>query len=146
MSEKLTAPKHNSSRVASKAGSYYLGRFNSALDEQVADSLTAEQKKHIDEAVLSLAVSRTHKVDIRNTISIFNKRYYYVLLFGKDYRHQYKNSIISIIFFILLTIISLGSLTVGLFIITYLIKSAAGVDIFDNYSLGLWDWFKEKII
>ncbi|MCG6508060.1 hypothetical protein K6U15_15045, partial [Vibrio parahaemolyticus] len=28
------------------------------------------------------------------------------------------------------------------FLALYLLKSAMGIDIFPNYSLGIWDWFK----
>lgn len=28
------------------------------------------------------------------------------------------------------------------FLVLYLVKSAMGINLFDDFSLGIWDWFK----
>ncbi|HBB24465.1 MAG TPA: 3-phosphoshikimate 1-carboxyvinyltransferase, partial [Pseudomonas sp.] len=44
----------------------------------------------------------------------------------------------------LATLFLLFSALVGL-VILYLLKSALGINLFPDFSLGLWDWFKESL-
>jgi hypothetical protein len=31
-------------------------------------------------------------------------------------------------------------------LVLYLIKSALGIDIFKDYSFGIWDWFRHTVL
>ncbi|MGJ7096730.1 hypothetical protein [Vibrio hannami] len=131
---------------ASKRGAHLLNRFHTALSDQAMEDLTEKQKQEINNAILSLSIPEHHSINIKSSISIFKKRYYYSFLFGKDNREDNESSLLGLIVFLLTLFLLISSATIGLFIIVYLIKSAAGIDIFDHYSLGLWDWFKTKIL
>ncbi|MGR6833057.1 hypothetical protein [Aliivibrio wodanis] len=120
-----------------------LTHFYSALDENVTDSLSETQKRSVEHALIATGLGTNNRVDIRKSISIFNKRYFFVLLLGRDYRQQLRKES-PFALFMLTLLIAIGILSVfGLAIFAlYLIKSAMGIDIFHNFSFGLWDWFK----
>ena len=124
-----------------------LDHFYSALDENIIDSLSAEQKKSIEHAIIATGLGTNNKVDIRKSISIFNKRYFFVLLLGRDYRQQLRKES-PFTLFMLTLLIAMGVLGIlGLAIFSlYLIKSAMGIDIFHNFSFGVWDWFKSLML
>lgn len=121
-----------------------LAHFYSALDENITDSLSETQKRSIEHALIATGLGTNNRVDIRKSISIFNKRYFFVLLLGRDYRQQLRRES-PFALFMLTILIAMGILSVfGLAIFAlYLIKSAMGIDIFHNFSFGVWDWFKE---
>lgn len=120
-----------------------LTHFYSALDDNVINSLSETQKKSIEHALIATGLGTNNRVDIRKSISIFNKRYFFVLLLGRDYRQQLRKES-PFALFMLTLLIAMGMLSVlGLAIFAlYLIKSAMGIDIFHNFSFGVWDWFK----
>lgn len=112
------------------------------LPEDLRDSFSAEQL-----AALKVAFGArqwgSHPVDLRGTLRVWRWRYYFVFLAGRNRRDltraQQELS---------LTAKALGmslflmiSLVIGLLFL-YLIKSALGINLFSNFSLGLWDWFK----
>lgn len=120
-----------------------LTHFYSALDDNVINSLSETQKKSIEHALIATGLGTNNRVDIRKSISVFNKRYFFVLLLGRDYRQQLRKES-PFALFMLTLLIAMGMLSVlGLAIFAlYLIKSAMGIDIFHNFSFGVWDWFK----
>lgn len=65
-----------------------LEHFYSSLDENVIDELTEEQKESIERAIIATGLGSNNRVDIRKSISVFNKRYFFVFLLGRDYRQQ----------------------------------------------------------
>ncbi|PCJ19408.1 MAG: 3-phosphoshikimate 1-carboxyvinyltransferase [Gammaproteobacteria bacterium] len=115
------------------------------IDPTVAKSFSEQQLSAL-EGVLSCNSNRLHAIDFRNTIHIWNRSYYYVVLAGADHRsmtRQQKHALRNIEILFLLTLSSTITLT-GL-VLAYLIKSSLGIDLMPNQSLGLWDWFKFKI-
>nr|WP_275138613.1 hypothetical protein [Vibrio furnissii] len=114
------------------------------MDEQVAAELTDTQKQAIEHAIKSVGLVHRHGVDVRKSLPWFGKRYYLVLLMGRDRRHQLRPSESKWANFVVTSLMIVGLLALlGLsFLALYLIKSAMGIDIFPNYSLGIWDWFK----
>ncbi|MUL03779.1 hypothetical protein GNP89_16575 [Aliivibrio fischeri] len=121
-----------------------LEHFYSSLDENVIEELSEEQKESIERAIIATGLGSNNRVDIRKSISVFNKRYFFVFLLGRDYRQQLRKE--SPFALLMLTfLISIGIFCIlGLAIFAlYLIKSALGIDIFHNFSFGVWDWFKE---
>ncbi|KMT64461.1 hypothetical protein [Catenovulum maritimum] len=110
------------------------------MPNEVAESFTDEQLLHLKIALGARKWSR-HKLDLRGTFGLpfSSTHYYYVLLCGKNIRElsraeaQMSRAIKALI---LLATISL-SLMLGLCFL-YVIKSALGINIFEDYSLGLW--------
>ncbi|WP_327067594.1 3-phosphoshikimate 1-carboxyvinyltransferase [Pseudoalteromonas agarivorans] len=81
----------------------------------------------------------SHLIDHRGVIKFFKYRYYFVILAGRNRRQLSPNEIkasriaqailISISFFIIL-------------LIFYLIKSVLGINLFQGFSFGLWDYIQ----
>ncbi len=118
-------------------------QFYHTLDEDVASSLTNEQKREIESAVKSMGLVARHSIDIRETFPWFGKRFYFVLLCGRDRRKGLRER--SALWNLILTsVVMFGVLAVCLLAVLalYLIKSALGIDIFQGFSFGVWDWFK----
>ncbi len=120
-----------------------INQFYHTLDDDIANSLTHEQKRGIETAVKSMGLVARHSIDIRKTFPWLGKRFYFVLLCGRDARKNVRDRsalgnlvITSLILFGLIAVCLLALLAL------YLIKSALGIDIFKGFSLGIWDWFK----
>jgi len=114
------------------------------MPESVADSFNDEQLTHLFTILGSRSWGR-HSIDLRGTFKIpfYKWRFYYVFLTGKNHRDLSRKekqiSLMGQALFIstfLLLCTGLGLL------ILYLIKSALGIDIFPNFSFGIWTWFK----
>ncbi len=121
-----------------------IANFYSALDENISNELSFEQKKSIERAVIATGLGSNNNVDIRKSVSFFNKRYFFVFLLGRDYRNKMRSeSPLALFFMTLLTCFGVVALFGLAVVILYLIKSALGIDIFHNFSFGIWDWFKE---
>jgi len=86
---------------------------------------------------------RTHPVDLRWTLSVWKRRYYFVFLSGVNKRPvSRRQQELAVTGKALLLTGLLGvSIVLGLLIL-YLAKSAAGINLFPEFSLGIWDWFK----
>ncbi|MBN3216405.1 hypothetical protein [Pectobacterium polaris] len=117
-------------------------RFYEALDGKTDTELTSEQRLAVEQAVLSITASSMHWVDVRKSFPLFNKRYYFVFLFGLDHRKRPRKE--STLFRILLTALLLFtgfSCMLAALLMLYMIKSALGIDIFPHFHLGIWDWW-----
>ncbi len=114
----------------------------SKMPNEVAQSFTDEQLTQIN---LALAGRRwgQHKLDIRGTLSFLSSRYYFVVLGGKDKREASRTlrNINSFGVSLLLFGITVCCSIFGLLVL-YILKSWMGINLFENYSLGLWDWIK----
>ena len=123
-----------------------LAHFYSSLDETTANELTNEQKKSIERALISTGLGSNNRIDLRKSVSVFNKRYFFVFLLGRDFRQQLRNeSPFALFMMTLLSALGVMALFSLVILTLYLIKSALGIDIFHNFSFGIWDWFKELI-
>ena len=116
----------------------------SRLPQETASLLTDTQLSHLKVAIGS-GQYRKHKVDLRGTLPVpfFTYRIYFVILMGCNIRSlSRQEKSIAVTSMLLLTVIFLVfSTTLGLVII-YVLKSALGINLFEGYSLGLWDWLK----
>ena len=119
-------------------------RLLERMPDSVAKSFNDEQLMHIRNAVGSRNWGN-HSIDVRGTMTIpmVGWRYYYVFLFGKN-RRRLNNAEKHIALFagtLFLTAVTTISILVVLLVL-YLLKSAAGIDLFPGFSLGIWSWFK----
>lgn len=118
-------------------------QFYTLLDKDTQDNLTQEQKEAIEQALNTVSLVNRQPVDIRKSFPFFGKRYFFVFLAGKDRRRlprdKFSLSEYLVLVMVVLLILSMASLSV---LALYLLKSAVGIDIFQDYSFGIWDWFK----
>ncbi|MCP5076967.1 MAG: 3-phosphoshikimate 1-carboxyvinyltransferase [Psychromonas sp.] len=112
------------------------------MPEAVQDSFTNEQLEGIKSA-LEASAWKKHTVDIRSSISFFSYHYYYVFIAGRDQREMSRDEIRfkRLMYLTFFSLFITFSTLLGLLVL-YLIKSAMGIDIFPNFSLGIWTWFK----
>ena len=117
-------------------------RLLEKMPKRVADSFNEEQLSHLKSAIGAREWG-THKIDVRGTVKLLKWRFYYVILIGQNRRvlsdddlklARFLNSILAISF-IAISILS------GL-LIAYLVKSSLGIDLFEGWSLGIWNWVK----
>ncbi|MCQ4320608.1 3-phosphoshikimate 1-carboxyvinyltransferase [Pseudomonas stutzeri] len=112
------------------------------LPAELRETFTPQQLDALRNAFANRSWAR-HKLDLRGTFSLWSNQYYFVLVGGRNKRSPSRaqrslslaakaGAITAFLFF---------SLLVGL-VALYLVKSALGINLLPNYSLGLWDWFK----
>lgn len=109
------------------------------MPESVQNSFSEEQLLHLKIAIGARQWGR-HAMDFRGVVKLFKYRYYYVLLAGRN-RRELSESEEKVAWFLQILFISLITLVtiVILMLIVYVIKSALGINILENYSFGLWD-------
>jgi len=85
-----------------------------------------------------------HPVDLRWTLKIWHKRYYFVFVAGVNRRplSRRQQELARVGTALLMTGVFGFAMLLGLLFL-YLLKSAAGIDIDPDSSLGIWDWFRE---
>lgn len=112
------------------------------LPEELRESFTEEQLRGLRSAFATRSWAR-HKLDLRGTFNIWRNQYYFVLVGGRNKRNlsrsQRRLSLAAKAGAI--TVFLLFSALLGL-VTLYVLKSALGINLLPNHSLGLWDWFK----
>ena len=114
------------------------------MPDPIAESFTNDQLLHLKIALGARQWGK-HKVDFRGTVALpfVPIKIYYVLLMGKNHRDLSRTekavSAFTVTLFVSLFIFI--CVLVGLLVI-YLLKSALGINLFENFSLGIWSWFK----
>ena len=85
-----------------------------------------------------------HPVDLRWTIKLWRKRYYFVFVAGVNRRplSRRQQELARVGKAFLMTGVFGFAMLLGLLFL-YLLKSAAGIDLDPDSSLEIWDWFKE---
>ena len=116
------------------------------MPEEVQDSFTEKQLVNIKIAI-GARTWGTHAIDLRSTLKVFRYRYYYVFVAGRNRREL---TIRERRIGLLIQAVALGgfltfSAMLGILIL-YLLKSAAGIDIFPGFSFGVWGWFKASFL
>jgi len=109
---------------------------------EVQDSFTEEQLANLKIAVSARSWGK-HAIDFRSTVKFFSYRYYYVFVAGRNLRELSRTEKrISLFFQTFVLTVFLSFCAVLGILVLYLVKSALGIDIFPNFSFGVWDWFK----
>lgn len=116
----------------------------SRMPSEVATSFTDRQLMHLKLAMGSRDWGK-HKVDFRGTFPLpfVRSRIYYVFLMGRNFRELSRKEQVASAFTIamFITLFITFSVLMGILVL-YLIKSALGINIFKDFSFGIWDWFK----
>ena len=110
----------------------------------------SERSSFSDEQLISIKTAfgaRTwgiHPVDLRWTLKIWRRRYYFVFVAGVNRRplNRRQQELARVGKALLMTGVLGFAMLLGLLFL-YLLKSAAGIDIDPDSSLGIWDWFRE---
>lgn len=112
------------------------------LPDDLKDSFTPEQLAALKVAFGARHWGR-HKVDLRGTLRLGRWRYYFVFLAGRNRRDlsRLEKDLSRGAKALVLSLLLLCLLLLGLGVL-YLIKSALNIDLFPDFSLGLWDWFR----
>lgn len=116
------------------------------MSPEVQASFTERQLADIKLAV-SARTWGNHLIDLRSTIRFFRYRYYFVFLIGRN-RRQYSARELRVGLLLKSAVLSTFLFFCALLglLMLYLIKSAAGIDLFPGFSLGIWSWFKEVFL
>jgi len=124
--------------------------FNQGLEERVGselfDSFSPEQLAAL-KAAFGSRQWNNHPVDFRGTFKVWRWRYYYVFLMGRNRRSlsPRERRLSALLQATFLAIFLLLCSALGILVL-YLIKSAMGIDIFPNFSFGVWGWFKGNFL
>lgn len=112
------------------------------LPEELRESFTDEQLAGLRSAFATRPWGR-HKVDWRGTFSLWSNQYYFVLVGGHNKRNlsRGQRNLSLAAKASAITMFLLFSVLLGM-VALYLLKSALGINLLPNHSLGLWDWFK----
>lgn len=119
-------------------------RLMSRMPDAIANSFSTEQLMGLRNAI-SARGGRIHSLDFRPTLKfpLLPWSFYCVFLFGHNKRalssHERYAAVLMLLWIAFLFVAVFCGLLLA---VLYLLKSALGIDLFDGYSLGLWDWFK----
>ncbi|KGK01546.1 hypothetical protein [Pseudoalteromonas sp. ND6B] len=112
------------------------------MPKSIQTTFTDDQLAHLKIAIGARQWGN-HAVDCRGVIKLFKYRYYYVVLAGRNKRElSAKEQRIAKLGQALVLSVVLTLSVLLMLLITYLVKSALGIDIFEGYSFGVWGWFK----
>ncbi|MFC3121400.1 3-phosphoshikimate 1-carboxyvinyltransferase [Agaribacter flavus] len=140
----MTSPNRLYKNTIPKQRTQSVNNILQRMPKDVADSFSDEQLSHLH-AALGARSWKKHSIDLRSTFAIpFSRtRIYYVFLVGKNYRElsRSEEKISAITSAILISFFVLISTLFGLLAL-YLLKSWLGINLFEDFSLGIWGWFK----
>ena len=113
------------------------------IPPEVADTFSEEQLIALNRVLGGRSWAR-HKINLYKSFSILGKNIYLSFQYGiienrqSEIQKHYFAPLFLVLFIAILVIIFLLCL--------YLIRSYLGINLFDNYSLGLWKYFKELFL
>ena len=121
-----------------------MARVLGRLPAERAAAISQEQRIALAKA-LEPEYQGQHVIDWRGTFSVpfVHNRLYFAFLAGHDKRHISRGEryFSAWVLTLLLTTMALV-ITAALLLSLYLAKSALGLDIFPQFSTGIWDWFQ----
>ncbi len=133
-------PEQNFAKYASVRADPLIKNLLGRISSENRDSFT-------DDQLLSLKLALSgrkwgqHTLDVRGVVRFWRWRYYYVLIGGRETRTLSRRekrmtrtayALFVLSFFTFSTLLGLATL--------YILKSAMGVNLIPEYSLGLWGW------
>ncbi|UAW99484.1 3-phosphoshikimate 1-carboxyvinyltransferase [Halopseudomonas nanhaiensis] len=132
-------PSHSRSRE-----DWFTKGLKERLPSEVRESFSEQQLQALKVAFGARRWGK-HPVDLRGTLDLWRWRYYFVLLIGRNRREltRREQRISRVMGALSLVGFLLFSVLVGLLVL-YVLKSALGINLMPNTSLGLWDWLKSS--
>lgn len=118
----------------------------SRIPEDIRQSFSEQQLSALQNA---MAGGANHAIDLRPVVKVplLPWSFYLVLLAGRNRRDMSaKEQRMAARTLLALIICGITILAVTGLLVLYLIKSALGIDIFENFSFGIWDWFSTKFL
>lgn len=132
----MTAPTHDDIRQDPA-----MQKLLERMPPEVQQSFTEAQLSYLRVALGARQWGK-HKLDLRGTVGLGRWRYYYVLVAGRNHRGDPRQGQLSrLMQSVVIATLLLGAAMFGLLLL-YLLKSALGIDLLDDYSFGIWHWFK----
>lgn len=133
---------NSAQKSATKQQRIGVSRVMSKFPANIAQTFTHAQQISISK-VFNEHFHKKHTIDLRGTIPVpfLPSRIYYVLLLGRDVRALSRQEItIALATLLLMVVLFLTfSLTLGVLLL-YILKSALGINIFEDFSVGIWSW------
>lgn len=112
----------------------------------VARTFTTAQLNAMQDAVATRQWGR-HPLDIRGSVPIGRHRYFFAVLAGRNRRDMSaQERAFDNAFALVVLLAFLSFCAVCGFVSLYLLKSALGIDIFADYSLGLWSCVQNNVL
>ena len=116
--------------------------FYSTINPDIEKTFSHEQRQEVKHAILRAVKIPSKKIVDYRTTFWFIKRLYLVIFIGKDIRRKGRAdstitpTVVRYVIFMILTLFTLFVIMIFIFFILYLIKSFAGINIFENYHLS----------
>jgi hypothetical protein len=130
--------------VSKSTAELVIERFYASLDQEVETSLTPEQKRGIEQALIHTNLATRHRFDFRHSFPFLHRRYFVVFLFGRDLRKVSREStLVGRIFTTLIITFAVLFCLLSVMLALYMLKSALGIDVFTNFHVGIWTWFMD---
>jgi len=112
----------------------------------VARTFSNAQLQAMQDAVATRQWGR-HPLDIRGSVPIGRHRYFFAVLAGRNRRDMTaQEKAFDNAFALLVLLAFLSFCAVCGFVTLYLVKSALGIDIFADYSFGLWACVQDNVL
>ncbi len=112
----------------------------------VARTFTRAQLQAMQDAVATRQWGR-HPLDIRGSVPLGRHRYFFAVLAGRNRRDMTaQEKALDNAFALLVLLAFLAFCAACGFVTLYLVKSALGIDIFADYSLGLWSCVQDNVL
>ena len=116
------------------------------MPDDVASSFSLEQLHGLKSAIATRQWGK-HRVDIRGSVPLIRHRYYFAVVAGRNRREmtsqeKFLDNVFALFVFSAFMLFCMACGAVAL----YLIKSALGIDIFSDYSFGLWTCVQEHVL
>lgn len=119
--------------------------FLQRMPKKIQETFTDEQLTHLKLAIGARHWGK-HAIDSRGVIKFFKYRYYFVFLAGRNRRELSSSKKVMVGFSQVIGLFFTSLFTLLIILLTlYLVKSALGIDIFKNYSFGIWNWLKGSL-
>lgn len=114
------------------------------LPDHLRESFSAEQLQAL-RGVFGKRSWVRHRIDLRGTFSFWRSHYYFAIIAGRNKRNLTRpqqdlslagRAAVATGFLLFSTLLGL--------LVLYVLKSALGINLFPGFSLGLWDWLKDR--
>ena len=118
----------------------------SRMPEKVGSTLTDEQLFCLKNA-LGAQRGRRHRLDLRGSFGLWQWRYYWVFLAGRERRQLSRKELRTVrtaravLVGVLLLVVIGGALAA-----LYFLNSGRGIDLLSGQGSGLWKWLRTRIL